>query len=165
VRGRTTVTAGGGVLRRCDGVILEGEDIALAAVLVWRGVEYLQRRDATVPARALQLRDELAAFAARESAAAVVSVPGEPGNLAATVVVAESFPQQMTVQAAAGLLGISPQAVRGLCRSGALLATRSPAGGHWQIDMASTAALAARRKGLSGEREDFGILRVVRARH
>lgn len=132
-------------MRYVDGVVLEGQDLALDAVLVRLGVAHLQRVNGTVPATAIRLRDELAAFAARETAAVVVSASCETAKPAAMVIVAESLPAEMTVQAAAGLLGISPQAVRGLCRSGALLAVRGPGG--WRIGADSAADLAAKRKG------------------
>ena len=132
-------------MRRIDGVVLDGQDLALAAVLVRLGVAYLQRANGGVPPEALQLRDELAGFAARETSAVLVSAECETAKPAAMVIVAESLPAEMTVQAAAGLIGISPQAVRGLCRSGVLTAIRSVAG-HWQICADSAAALAARRK-------------------
>ena len=132
-------------MHRVDGVLLKDDQLALAAVLVRLGVAYLQRVNGTVPADALQLRDELAGFAARETSAVLVSAECETAKPAAMVIVAESLPAEMTVQAAAGLLGISPQAVRGLCRSGVLTAIRSVAG-HWQICADSAAALAARRR-------------------
>lgn len=132
-------------MRYTAGVVLDGEDLPLAAVLARLGVAYLQRVNGTVPAAAVQLRDQLAAFAA-ETTSVLVSDERETAKPGAAVTVAGSGPQMMTVRAAAGLLGISPQAARGLCRAGGLLATRDAAG-HWQID-ADSAALAARRKGL-----------------
>ena len=132
-------------MRRVDGILLESDDVALAAVLVRAGVAYLQRANGSVPHAALRLRDQLAAFAARETAALLASAERESANPAVTLTVEDSFPQQMTVRTACGLLGLSPQAVRGHCRSGALAAIRSPAG-NWQIDAHSAAAMAARRK-------------------
>lgn len=131
-------------MRRIDGVLLEGEDIALAAVLARLGVAYLQRVNGSAPPAALQLRDELAAFARRTSPAQV-TVTGEPANLPAAVIVADSAPQQMTAAQAAAVLGVTVQHACRLCRSGALVAIRTPAG-HWQVDADSAAALAERRK-------------------
>lgn len=131
-------------MRRVDGVVLDGQDLALAAVLARLGVAWLERRDGTVPPAALRLRDQLAAFA-RETTSVVVSDDRESRNPSCLPIVAQSVPAEMTAHAAAGLLGISPQAVRGMCRSGALIAVRSAAG-HWRIDTGSAAVLAARRR-------------------
>ena len=131
-------------MRYTAGVVLEGDDLAVAAVLARLGVAYLQHRNGTAPAAAVRLRDQLAAFAA-ETVSVLVSDGCETAKPPGGVIVGESVPQMMTVRAAAGLLGISPQATRGLCRTGQLLATRSPAG-HWRIDTDSAAVLAARRK-------------------
>ena len=129
-----------------DGVLLEGDDIRVAAVLGRLGVAALERANGgAVPAAAVALRDQLAGFAA-ETAKVVVSdgrAAAKPGGV---VVLAGSGHAQMTVRAAATLLGVSPQRVRGLCRAGVLLATRDPAG-RWAIDANEAAALAARRKG------------------
>jgi hypothetical protein len=131
-------------VRRVGGVLLDGEDLALAEVLVRLGVAYLRYRDGTVPAAAVRMREQLTGFA-RETTAAQASAAGESAKPSAAVIVAESAPAEMNVQEAAGLLGISPQAVRRLCRTGALVAALSPAG-RWDIDPGSAAALAARRR-------------------
>lgn len=128
-------------MRRVDGFLLEGREVAWAAVAMRLWADQLHRRDGALPAGVLELRDELAAFAARERVAAVVSVERESASPAAAVIVADS----LTAQDAATVLQISPQAVRALCRSGVLLAIRTAAG-HWQIDSGSAVALAARRK-------------------
>lgn len=130
-------------MHRAAGVLLDGDDIRLAAVLVRLGVAYLQRVNGTVPAAALALRDQLAAFA-RETSPPLASAMRETGKPAAAAIVADSGAQMMTVRMACELTGLSPQAVRGHCRTGKLLATRTPAG--WQIDPATLASLA-RRKG------------------
>jgi len=131
-------------VRYTAGVLLDGEDLALTAVLARLGVAYLQQRNGAAPAAAVRLRDQLAAFAA-ETASVLVSDGRETAKPPGAVIVGQSLPQMMTVRAAAGLLGISPQAARGLCRTGELTAIRDAAG-HWQIDTGSAAALAARRK-------------------
>jgi hypothetical protein len=146
-------------VRYTAGVVLDGEDLALASVLARLGVAYLQRVNGSAPAAAVRLRDQLQAFA-RETTSVLISDERETAKPAAVVVVGESLPQMMTVRAAAGLLGISPQAARGLCRAGDLLATRSPAGA-WQIDADSAAALAARRK----ERNDQTAATLPAALH
>lgn len=136
-------------MRRVDGLLLDSGEILLADYLVRHGVDYLQRRNGgSIDPRAVALRDRLAAFAGRETVAVVVNGRRESSEPAAAVIVTESLPAEMTVQvqAVAGWLRISPQAVRGLCRTGKLLATRGPAG-HWRIDTHSAAALAARREG------------------
>jgi len=133
-------------VRYTAGVVLDGEDLVRLARLVRDGVVYRQRTNGGgVQPADLSLRDQLLAFAA-ETASVQVSEPAKAAKVAASVTVAESLSAEMTVQAAAGLLGISPQAVRGLCRTGDLIATRDAAG-RWQIDADSAAALAARRKG------------------
>jgi hypothetical protein len=131
-------------VHRVDGVVLEGPDILLADYLVRQGVEYLQRRNGgAVPARALRLRDQLAAFAARETVAVVVSGPGETAKPAAAVIV-EGSPARIGTHAAAAKLQVSTQAIRGMCRRGALAADRTPTG--WRIEEWSVAEEAARRQ-------------------
>lgn len=134
-------------MRYVDGVLLEGRDILLADYLVRQGAEYLQRRNGgDLPPGAAALCERLAVFAGRETVAVVVSRERESGKAAAAVVVEDSRPAEMTAPAAAGLIGVSAQAVRGWCRDGTLLATKDAAG-RWQVDAGSAAGMAARRKG------------------
>jgi Helix-turn-helix domain len=149
-------------VQRVGGELLDSREVALAAVLVHHGILHYQRVNATLPDGALDFRDQLVASARRNLPAEVSA--GDGGAEATAVVVVPDFPAEMTTQVAAGLLGISPRAVRDLCDSGALIAAKGPAG-QWRIDAGSVAALAAQRKGPCDEREDLGILRVVRARH
>jgi hypothetical protein len=132
-------------VRRVSGVVLEGEDLALAAVLVRIGAAHLQRVNGAVPPAALCLRDQLAAFALETASVLVDDLP-ETAKPAAAVIVADS-PARIGTDAAAAQLQVSTQAVCSMCRRGELLASQSPAG-HWQIDPGSVAALAARRKGI-----------------
>jgi len=128
-------------VRYVGGVVLEGDDVALAYVLVRIAVAYLQRVNGAVAPDALVLRDQLAVFARKPSG----QVSGEretakPADAAAVAILVA----QMTVREAAALLVLTEQRVRSLCRSGALVAVKSAAG-HWQIDGASAAALARRK--------------------
>lgn len=132
-------------MRRVDGVVLDGQDVVVAALLVRIGAAYLLRVNGSVPPGALRLRDELNAFAARETASAEASAGRESAKADISPTVAESAPK-VTVKDAARILGISEQAVTARCRSGALTAVRSAAG-HWQINAESAQAVAARRKG------------------
>jgi hypothetical protein len=131
-------------VRRVDGVLLQGDEIAVAAVLARIAVAYLQRRNGTAPAAARQLAADLTT-AARGTASALVSTERGIDQAPAAVTVT-GWPPTQTVRAAAAQLGLKERRVRGLCQDGHLIATRSPAG-HWQIDAASVAAEAARRKG------------------
>jgi hypothetical protein len=130
-------------VRQVGGVLLDGQDVALAAVLARIGVAWLQRTNGTVPAEALFLRDQLTE-AARKLAAQASGQAGS-AEAAAAVGVAESGPAEMTTAQAAAVLGISGRAVRSLCRTGALDAVLSRTG--WRIDAGSVTAEAARRKG------------------
>jgi hypothetical protein len=130
-------------VRYVGGVVLEDDDVALAHVLVRIAVAYLQRVNGAAPPDALALRDQLAAFARNPSEQ--VSGQRETAKPAEAAEVEISL-AQMTVKETAARLVLSEQRVRSLCRSGALVAAQSAAG-RWQIDGASAAALAARRKG------------------
>jgi hypothetical protein len=131
--------------RRVHGVILDARDLLLADWLVRQAVTHLQARDAALPAGAAQLRDRLARFASEEPAAVVVPGPRETATRPGEVTVTDCRPAEMTAQAAAGVLGVSVQAARRMCRDGTLFAVRGPAG-RWRIDPGSAAAQAARRK-------------------
>jgi hypothetical protein len=144
-------------MRRVDlnGVLLEGPEVRIAAAVFHIAARQMEQNEGTVTPVVLVLRDKLAAFA-REGRQNPLTggndgrtFAGESGSPDIALVLAESLPAEMTAQAAAGLLAISPQSVRGLCRTGQLLATRSPAG-HWRIDTDTVAALAARRKECNG---------------
>jgi len=132
-------------VRQVGGVVLEGDEIRLAAYLVRLGTAALERRAGAVPAVAAALRDQLARFAA-EPAPPQASATGEHANLPGAAGLASSGPR-ISVAAAAALAGHSPQHIRRLCRRGDLAATR-PAGpdGPWEIDEGSAAAYARRRK-------------------
>lgn len=133
-------------MRRVDGILLSPAEVILAARLVKAGVAAAGQRNGWYSPPAVQLRDQLTAFAReyqRETASVQVDGDRESAKLPAVVIVAGSAGTQ-TVGAAAGLLGFSPQHVRGLCRDGALTAARTAAG--WQIEEWSVTALAARRE-------------------
>ena len=125
-----------------DGVRLGNREAVLAAYLVRAGVTALERRNGSIPEDALQLRDELATFARRISYAQA-SASGETANVLVGTDPAASA--QISAAAAALQLGVSAQAVRSMCRRGALIASQSPAGA-WRIDGTSVLALAALRK-------------------
>jgi hypothetical protein len=127
-------------VRRVDGVVLDGQEAALAAWLIVRGIRYTERTDATIPGGAVKLLAELSAFA-RESTLVEVSAVRESGKAAVVTVEAGS----LTTAQAAALLDLTRQQVGALCRDGALAAERTAAG-PWRIDPGSAAALAARRK-------------------
>jgi hypothetical protein len=137
-------------VRHVGGVVLEGAEIRIAAALVDIAVRHLERTDGAAPAAVREFRDRLTGFAAETRDDATTSGSTAQGFAREsempdiTLIVADS-PVQMTVRDVAGLLGISGQAVRALCRSGSLTAVRSRAG--WEIDERSAAALAASRKG------------------
>lgn len=126
-------------MRYVGGVVLDDDDVGLAYVLVRIAVAYLQRVNGTVPPDAVALRDQLATFAARKPS-------GQVNGAHETAKPAETAPVAISVQEAAAQLVLTEQRVRSLCRSGALVAVQSAAG-RWQIDGASAAALAERRKG------------------
>ena len=132
-------------MRRVDGLELSPDEVILAARRVSAGVAASERRNGCASPPAVQLRDQLAAFAReyqRETASVLGSDGRETAKLPAVVIVAGSARTQ-TVGAAAGLLGISPQHVRGLCRDGELTAVKAVTG--WRIEEWSVADLAARR--------------------
>jgi len=124
-------------VRYVDGVVLEGDDIALAHVLIRIAVAYRNRVNGAVTPAELALRDRLAVFARTPS--------GQVSGERETAKPAEAPPVAISVPEAAALLVLTEQRVRSLARSGALIAVKSAAG-HWQIDADSAAALAARRK-------------------
>lgn len=137
-------------MRRIDlnGVLLEGPEVRIAAAVFRIFARRMERSDGTVTPAVLALRDQLAA-SARESCENPLTGGGDgttfagesdPADIA--LIVPESAP--MTVRDAAGLLGLSEQAVRALCRSRALAAVMTRGG--WEIDACSAADLAAARK-------------------
>lgn len=132
-------------MRYVDGVVLEGQDVALTARLVELGVDRLQRVNGTVPPDALRMRDELAMFARRSSLVQVTG-NGAHANVLDPADPAASVPQA-TVAEAAEQTGYSAQHIRRMCASGALAAIRSAAG-HWQIDGWSLEKLAAQRRNM-----------------
>lgn len=134
------------LVRYVGGVLLEGREILLTDWLIRQAVDYVRRRDGRLPGGAQELAAGLSAFAGRETVAVVASGPRESGKPAAAVIVQDSRPAEMTASDVAALLGITRQAVCGACRSGKLLASKTPAG-QWRVDAASAAAAAARRKG------------------
>jgi hypothetical protein len=132
-----------------SGVLLDGPEVRVAAAVFRIVARQMERTEGGVTPVVLVLRDELAAFAAetRDRAAAsenAWTTFGAESGPADIALVVPGLPQ-MTVRDAAGLLGLSEQAVRALCRSRALTSVKTRAG--WEIDADSAAALAARRKG------------------
>jgi hypothetical protein len=126
-----------------DGVLLSPEELAIAAVLARLGVAHLERKNGGAPPAAIRLRDQLAAFAARETASVQASATRE-NTKALTAAGAALSAGETRVSAAAAQLGVSLQTVRSMCRRGALVAVRTVHG--WQIDAGSLAEAAQRRK-------------------
>lgn len=126
---------------RVDGYLLDAGQAAVLARALQRQIRDAERGDGGVPRGVRELADSLAAFS-RETTVVEVSAVRESGKAAVVTVGAES----LTTGQAAGLLGLTRQRVGALCQSGDLDAMKA-AGGHWQIDGASAAALAARRRG------------------
>lgn len=130
-------------MRRVDGVVLEGDDILLADYLIRNGVEYLQRRNGGVSARALTLHHQFAAEAARNQPAQVSVAAGSAE--ADTGMLVTDCPREMAAQVAAARLGVTSRTVRNWCHAGGPLIGRKQ-GSRWVIEEWSVTALAAKRK-------------------
>lgn len=124
--------------------MINGQEAAQLARHVRRSIRQATRDDGAVPASDMKLLARLSAYA-RESTQAQVSVMRESRKAAVVTVEAGS----LSTAQAGELLDLTRQRVGALCRSGVLAAVQTAAG-HWQVDLASAAALAARRK----ERDD-----------
>jgi len=129
---------------RVDGYLLDAGQAAVLARALRGRIRDAERLDGGAPKDWRDLAAELAAFS-RETTVVQVSAVRESGKAAVVTVGAES----LTTGQAAGLLGLTRQRVGALCRSGDLAAMQT-AGGHWRVDRASAAALAARRKERAG---------------
>jgi hypothetical protein len=130
------------VADRVDGLILTREEACGAAIFMRVGIDQLARRNGTVSPAAVLLAGQLERFG-RETPDMQASAPAEKTNPGPGPDRAGSA--AISVTAAAGLLSVSAQRIRGWCRSGDLIAWRDAPGTPWKIDELSAAALAARR--------------------
>jgi hypothetical protein len=133
------------VTERLAGLLLSREEARRLAILAGLGMAHLEQRNGCIAPDAVRLVEELEGFG-RRNTRLQVSDAGESAKPPGPPVPAGSPGMDWTgASETAQLLGVSDQAARQFCRSGALIADRIPANGPWITDKRSAVALAARR--------------------